>query len=74
MCRWSALQILTIKPVINKTYRSNQQFTLQLICKPGAVVDHVGGDDTSIGESGVKRGLRLSQGQWWAMWVTRTLS
>jgi hypothetical protein len=46
-------QIVQIRPIVDKTVPSDQQFTLQLICKAKSVVNHVDDDDVSIGGSPV---------------------
>ena len=44
-------QIASIKPIIDKSMPSDQQYILRLLCKPDACIDHVGDDDTSLGTS-----------------------
>ena len=44
-------QIDSIKPIIDKSMPSDQQYILRLICKPDAFIDHVGDDDNSLGTS-----------------------
>jgi PH domain len=46
-------KVESIKPMIDKTMPLDQQYILRLICKAGAVVDHVGDDDNSLGSSAV---------------------
>lgn len=44
-------QIDSIKPIIDKSMPSDQQYILRLICRSGASIDHVGDDDNSLGTS-----------------------
>ena len=46
-------KVESIKPMIDRTMPLDQQYILRLLCKSGAVVDHVGDDDNSLGSSAV---------------------
>ena len=45
--------IESIKPIIDKSQLSDQQFILRLTCRENSKIDHVGDDDKSLGTSDV---------------------
>lgn len=47
-------QITHIKPIIDRTMPTDQQFILRLMCREGAEMHHVGEDDRSVGTSAME--------------------
>ena len=43
----------SIQPIVDNTMLSDQRFVLRVTCKEGALMDHVGDDDKTIGTSSV---------------------
>ena len=50
----SLMTIDSIKPIIDKSMLSDQQYILRLFFKPGSRIDHVGDDDHSLGYSSLE--------------------
>lgn len=50
---FSVASVEAIKPLVDYNVPSDQRYTLRLVCREGSTVEHVGGDDESVGGSPV---------------------